>query len=135
MSEGVGQKLTCDRVRALVEEAGYEWAIVIAGLPGTTQFTTWGKAPENKVHASAMANYIGDELCGPPKEVFESFSLEAAQNKAALEQLQDECEKIAQGLLQDDSKTVQCSDLPPECALQLVQARIRAVVAMSRPSR
>jgi hypothetical protein len=86
-------KLTCDRVRDLVEAAGKRWAVVIAGASdddgGTiTQFTTWGLEPADKVFASDLSRYIADDLCpDQPSTVIEDFSLDAAKNKAEVERL------------------------------------------------
>lgn len=98
----VSPAITCDQVRALVEQAGKRWAVVIAGDGPTTQFITWGKSAEDKVYASDLSEYLAQELCGgdPPLAVYESFheKTEAARTKARWEHLQGEVASVLQAL-------------------------------------
>lgn len=85
-------RLTVDRLRALLESSGKGWGVLIAGTPEDTQFVTWGRTPEQKVYASDLSERLSKELCGdaPALVVYESFKLDAAKNKARVEQLEAE---------------------------------------------
>lgn len=93
--------VTVDRVREFVERAGKDWALVITGDGATTQYTTWGRDPDHKVFAGDFAEEISawinagwssclDPATGPAT-VMESYKLDAAKNKAALERLREAC--------------------------------------------
>ncbi len=90
MSETASEpRVTVNALRTLILPAGKDWGILIAGTPENTQFVTWGRTPENKVYASDLSEYIGKELCGDtPFLVQESFKLDAAKNKARVEELE-----------------------------------------------
>lgn len=91
--------ITCDDVRALVEGAGKIWAVVVSGTAEDTQFTTWGRTPEQKIYASELSAYIAEDLCGDaPTTVYESFHEkgEAARNKAEVERLRNVLREIEQ---------------------------------------
>lgn len=82
--------MTCDAIRAICEADGKRYVVMIAVSQEGTQFTTWGRTPEDKIEASAMAKWLGETICEPtPAVYYESFQIEAAQNKAKLEALRD----------------------------------------------
>ncbi len=82
-------RVTVNALRSLILAAGKDWGVLIAGTPEDTQFVTWGRTPENKCYASDLSEHLGKELCGDtPFVVYESFKLDAAKNKARVEELE-----------------------------------------------
>lgn len=112
----MSHNLTCEKVRQLADSAEKQWVIFIAGNPDkTTQFVTWGKTPEDKVYASDLAEYIGEDLCGPPIEIHESFKLDAARNKAKLEELNEREKQVRALLIEMRKYVVHHGQLVGEC--------------------
>lgn len=98
------EPMTVAAVRLLAGAAGKDWAVVISGDDAGTQYVTWGRAPEHKVLASDLAEDIagwvdmGGTACLDPStgpvEVLESFKLDAARNKARVEELEAEVARL-----------------------------------------
>lgn len=86
--------LTVNDVRALVEAKGRRWAVVIAEHEGGTQFVTWGLEAGDKVFASELSHHIATQLCPGPETVFEDFKMDAAKNKALLEQVVEQFKRF-----------------------------------------
>ncbi len=86
-------RVTVNDLRTLLLPAGKDWGVLIAGTPEGTQFVTWGRSPENKCYASDLSEHLGKELCNDtPFVVYESFKLDAAKNKARVEELEKDRE-------------------------------------------
>lgn len=102
--------ITCDAVRAICEADGKSYAVLVAidRAAGTTQFTTWGMTPEDKVEAKGLADYMASDLCpvdpSKPQEVYESFVLDAAKNKAEAERLAGELARLTAGVVFTDEQ-------------------------------
>ncbi len=86
-------------VRAMTEKAGASWCVAVFAVPEGTQFVTWGRTPEDKCEASEVAEEISAALgCGEKTRVYESFKLDAAKNKARVEELEDVLQKTLDSL-------------------------------------
>lgn len=100
---GLPQAVTCDAIRRICEQDKKSYAVLICvnRANNTTQFATWGKSPEDKCDASDLADQLSKGLCGSlePVEVYESFKLEAARNKARVEQLEDVLRRAKQFIM------------------------------------
>ena len=87
-------RINVSDARALADRAGKDWVIIIGGTPDDTQFVTWGRSPQDKVYASNLSKYVGEILCGATKEVYEDFQLDAAKNKARVEELEGVLQQV-----------------------------------------
>lgn len=91
-TEQTPNRITVADARALADKGEKAWVIIIAVAGDGTQFTTWGRTPEDKVAASDLSEHLGEYLCGGPGRtppvVHESFKLDAAKNKARVEELE-----------------------------------------------
>lgn len=128
--------ITCDAVRTICEADGKSYAVLVAidRAAGTTQFTTWGKTPEDKVEAKGLADYMASDLCpadpAKPQKVYESFVLDAAQNKARAEALAD---AIAHAITMTFAIQERHPEIPDEGFHELQEIRQHLMGAITEP--
>lgn len=90
--------LTVNDLKELATKDEKDWVLVICGDANGTHYVTWGRWPEDKCHASAFSEDISAWIdsggcasmtpANKPAEVYESFRLDAAKNKARVEELE-----------------------------------------------
>jgi hypothetical protein len=105
----MSEPLKVEHVKELVLRHGADFAVVVAcfGQAGT-QWTTYGRTPEDKVCASDLSEELSDcvnrGLCPSlnpatgPATVNESFKLEAGRIKAENERLRDAALRLCREL-------------------------------------
>lgn len=132
------RNVTCDAVRKICEADGKDYAVLISvdRKAGSTLFTTWGRTAEDKVDASDLSDHLSQKLCPSPRglgEVYESFKLDAARNKAMVESLVDILEFFL--VATDPLLDATSFDAYDAAAHHAVAKRAREVVAAFRATR
>ena len=105
--------VTCDDLRRLIGPHADRVAVLILlrdaeGKPnGEIQFVAYGKTARDKAEAHRLKEWVKREVFGgdppAPDRVHESFVLDAAKNKEALDALRDEARAVLRQL--DDLAT------------------------------
>jgi hypothetical protein len=68
------------------------------------QYTSWGKAPHDKVRAAELCDLVAEVVSeGEPRIVFEDFRLDAAANKYRLDQIRNRVAGMALSLTSAES--------------------------------